>query len=47
VLVLCVRDMPQYHAAAQRLFTQDAQVRNVKAYFSVERVKFGTELPLT
>ena len=47
VLVLCVRDMPHYHAAAQRLFTQDAQVRNVKAYFSVERVKFGTELPLT
>lgn len=47
VLVLCVRDMPQYHAAAQRLFTQDAQVRNVKAFFSVQRVKFGTELPLT
>ncbi|MFO1263560.1 MAG: Lrp/AsnC family transcriptional regulator [Rhodoferax sp.] len=47
VLVVCVRDMPHYHAVAQRLFTQDAQVRNVKAFFSVERVKFGTELPLT
>lgn len=47
VLVLCVRDMPHYHAVAQRLFTQDVHVRNVKAFFSVERVKFGTELPLT
>ena len=47
VLVLCVRDMPHYHAVSQRLFTQDAYVRNVKAFFSVERVKFGTELPLT
>lgn len=46
VLVLCVRDMPQYHALAQRLFTQDAHVRNVRAFFSVERVKFGAELPL-
>jgi hypothetical protein len=24
----------------QRLFTQDANVRNVKAYFSVKRAKF-------
>lgn len=46
VLVLCARDMPHYHSMAQRLFTQDAQVRNVKAFFCVERVKFGTELPL-
>lgn len=46
LLVLCARDMPHYQTIAQRLFTQDAQVRNVKAFFSVERVKFGTELPL-
>ena len=46
VLVLCARDMPHYQSITQRLFTQDAQVRNVKTFFSVERVKFGTELAL-
>jgi Lrp/AsnC family leucine-responsive transcriptional regulator len=46
VLVVQVADMPAYHALAQRLFTQDANVRNVKAYFSVKRAKFDTALPL-
>ena len=46
VLVVQVADMPAYHALAQRLFTQDANVRNVKAYFSVKRAKFETALPL-
>jgi DNA-binding Lrp family transcriptional regulator len=40
VLVLFVADMPAYHALVQRLFTQDANVRNVKAFFSVKRSKF-------
>ena len=40
MLVLQVRDMPAYHALVQRLFTQDANVRNVKAFFSVKRAKF-------
>jgi Lrp/AsnC family transcriptional regulator, leucine-responsive regulatory protein len=40
VLVLHVSDMPAYHALVQSLFTQDANVRNVKAYFSVKRAKF-------
>jgi Lrp/AsnC family transcriptional regulator, leucine-responsive regulatory protein len=40
VLVLFVADMPAYHGLVQRLFTQDANVRNVKAYFSVKRAKF-------
>ncbi|MBA4178582.1 MAG: AsnC family transcriptional regulator [Leptothrix sp. (in: Bacteria)] len=40
VLVLWVADMPAYQALVQRLFTQDANVRNVKAYFSVKRAKF-------
>lgn len=40
VLVLFVADMPAYHALVQRLFTQDANVRNVKAFFSVKRAKF-------
>ncbi len=46
VLVVHTRDMPGYQALTQRLFTVDANVRNVKAFFSVKRSKFGAELPL-
>ena len=46
VLVVHSADMPRYHALVQRLFTQDANVRNVKAFFSVKRAKFDTRLPL-
>lgn len=46
VLVVQVRDMPDYLALAQRLYTSDANVRNVKTYFSVKRSKFGTRVPL-
>lgn len=45
-LVVTVADMPGYHALAQRLFTADANVRNVKAFFSVKRAKFETKWPL-
>jgi hypothetical protein len=38
--------MPAYLALTQRLFTSDANVRNVKAFFSVKRSKFGAALPL-
>ncbi len=44
VLIVQVQDMPAYLALAQRLFTQDAKVRNVKAFFSIKRAKFSTEL---
>ena len=37
VLILQLADMAGYHALVQRLFTQDANVRNVKAFFSVSR----------
>ena len=47
VLVLFVPDMPAYHALVQRLFTQDANVRNVKAFFSVKRAKFDPRLVLS
>jgi DNA-binding Lrp family transcriptional regulator len=40
ILVVHARDMPDYLALAQRLFTSDANVRNVKAFFSVKRAKF-------
>jgi len=46
VLVVQVADMPAYQALAQRLFTQDANVRNVKAFFSLKRAKFVTAVPL-
>jgi DNA-binding Lrp family transcriptional regulator len=46
VLVVHVRDMPGYLALAQRLFTGDANVRNVKAFFSVKRAKFQPNVPL-
>lgn len=46
VLVVHTTDMPGYQALTQRLFTQDANVRNVKTFFSVHRSKFGAELPL-
>lgn len=46
VLVLQVPDMPAYHALVQRLFTQDANVRNVKSFFSVLRSKFEPRLNL-
>ena len=46
VLVLHVSDMAAYHALVQQLFTQDANVRNVKAFFSVKRAKFDPRIPL-
>ena len=38
--------MPGYQALVQRLFTQDANVRQVKAYFSVQRAKFEPAIGL-
>ena len=46
VLVLHAADMQAYHALAQRLFTQRANVRNVKSYFAVKRAKFDPQLNL-
>ena len=44
VLIVHLADMPSYQALAQRLFTSDANVRNVKAFFSVKRAKFEPKL---
>ena len=46
MLVVQTTDMPAYLALTQSLLTQNANVRNVKAFFSVKRAKFGTELSL-
>jgi DNA-binding Lrp family transcriptional regulator len=47
VLIVAARDMPDYGALTQRLFTADANVRNVKAFFSLKRAKFEPRVPLT
>lgn len=41
------RDMPDYLALTQRLFTQDSNVRNVRAFFATKRAKFETKIPVT
>jgi len=46
VLVVWLADMAAYQALVQRLFTQDANVRNVKTYFSVKRAKFSPRIAL-
>ena len=46
VLIVYARDMPDYLALAQRLFTSDANVRNVKAFFAVKRGKFRPGIPV-
>ncbi len=45
-LVVHTSDMPDYLALSQRLFTADANVRNVKAFFSIKRSKFGARVSL-
>jgi Lrp/AsnC family leucine-responsive transcriptional regulator len=46
ILIVHAPDMPGYLALTQRLFTSDANVRNVKAFFSVHRAKFEPKVPL-
>ena len=45
VLVAWAPDMPAFHALTQRLFTADANVRNVKTYFALKRAKFEPRVP--
>lgn len=46
VLVVWALDMAGYQAVVERLFTQHANVRNVRAFFSVKRAKFEPIVPL-
>jgi Lrp/AsnC family transcriptional regulator, leucine-responsive regulatory protein len=46
VLTIQVADMVAFHALVHRLFTDDANVRNVKTFFSVHRAKFETRVTL-
>ncbi len=46
MLVIQAADMPDYLGITQRLLTQDANVRNVKAFFATKRAKFTSTWPL-
>ena len=46
ILQVHVADMPGYLALAQRLFTSDANVRNVRTFFSTKRAKFEPKVLL-
>lgn len=46
VLVVYAHDMPSYLALAHKLFTSQANVRNIKTYFATKRSKFVTRIPL-
>jgi Lrp/AsnC family leucine-responsive transcriptional regulator len=46
MLVVQARDMPHYLSISQNLFTQDANVRNVKAFFATKRAKLTTTWPV-
>jgi len=44
VVIALVPDMPAYHALVHRAFTAQANVRNVRTFFSVHRSKFETRI---
>lgn len=46
VMILQVADMAAYQALAHRLFAGDANVRNVRTFFSVKRSKFSPAISL-
>jgi len=46
VLVLHAADMPAFQQLSQRLFTSQANVRNVKSFFALKRSKFEPRLTL-
>lgn len=46
LLVLWLADMAGYNALVQRLFTQHANVRNVKTFFATKRAKFSPRVDL-
>lgn len=46
VLIVHASHMHAYRELCQRLFNSDANVRNTKAFFSIQRTKFGAELPM-
>jgi DNA-binding Lrp family transcriptional regulator len=46
VLIVQLADMAGYNAFVQRMLSLDANVRNVRTFFSTRRAKFGTQVVL-
>ncbi len=46
IVIAQVSDMPAYHAMAHRVFTSQANIRNVRSFFSIHRSKFETRIAL-
>lgn len=46
VLILVVSNMQSYQTLAHQIFTPQYNVRNVRAFFCTQRVKFSTQIPL-
>ena len=46
VLITTVTNMAAYHDLVHRTLTAANQVRNVRTFFSINRSKFSTRLPL-
>ena len=46
VLIITVLDMSAYHALVHRTLTAANHIRNVRTFFSINRSKFSTELPV-
>jgi Lrp/AsnC family leucine-responsive transcriptional regulator len=46
VLIVQLADMAGYNAFVQRMLSLDANVRNVRTFFSTHRAKFGTQVVL-
>jgi DNA-binding Lrp family transcriptional regulator len=46
IVIAVTRDVPSWAAVAATLFTQDANVRNVRTFFIIRRAKFEPAMPL-
>ena len=46
ILIVAVPDMAAYHALVHRVFTAQANVRNIRTFFSIKRSKFAPGVPL-
>lgn len=44
VVIILAADMPAYYDIVRRVFTADANVRNVRTFFSVHRSKFDVRV---
>lgn len=46
IVILQVSDMTAYHKLAHALFTSQANIRNIRSFFSIHQAKLETRVPL-